>query len=35
MNDLKVYFLKARSDGPRKMQWDREFSNSLEFLHAL
>ena len=33
---LKLFFfvLKARSDGLRKMQWDREFSNSLHFLHA-
>ena len=26
--------LMARSDGLRKMQWDREFSNSLHFLHV-
>ena len=25
---------KARSDGLRKTQWDREFSNSLRFSHA-
>ena len=28
------YYLKARSDGPNKMQRDREFYNSLRFSHA-
>ena len=27
-------WFKARSDGLRKTQWDREFSNSLRFSHA-
>ena len=29
-----TYLLKARSDGLRKTQWDREFSNWLRFMRA-
>ena len=31
---VKTSILKARSDRPRKTQWDRQFSNSPRFLHA-